>query len=253
MVPCSRTEGGAAAANGRDGDGSFDGLPLRDVVHLLCDALEGVAALHDNGLIHRDLKPANVLVRSPPTGGLEAVIADFDLVADRLAVCGKAGTPGYSPPEACEEDSGFKRLKARSGAIVQKQWQSHDCSFDYHSAGACVVAVAVHDEKELEAHIKAVREAKMKSEYEPIVKAVQNAHPAVDVEVVEELLEAATDALRHLAVIRLQETFSAFRDTGDSSRGAKMRAFVRRLRSIVDKGVTNPGRPCIPAGLKLVA
>ncbi len=63
--------------------------------------IEGVAAVHQAGLLHRDLKPSNVLVE--PSGRI--VILDFGLVSEQApggvgqteqSIC---GTPAYMAPE----------------------------------------------------------------------------------------------------------------------------------------------------------
>lgn len=69
---------------------------------VFAQVLDGVAALHEAGLVHRDLKPHNVMV----TDEGRAVVMDLGLVADdgpnrtRLTETGLAvGTPHYLAPE----------------------------------------------------------------------------------------------------------------------------------------------------------
>ena len=76
------------------------GLPLAEARRIAVDMCQGLAAIHDAGIVHLDLKPANVLLRSNG----QAVISDFGIAGVLL---GKgpaqtrklAGTPAYMAPE----------------------------------------------------------------------------------------------------------------------------------------------------------
>jgi hypothetical protein len=74
----------------------------RDVVDMFVQVGEGLAAVHDSGLVHRDFKPDNVLVDRSG----RARVADFgiariaDASAQTLTNTGALmGTPGYMAPE----------------------------------------------------------------------------------------------------------------------------------------------------------
>jgi serine/threonine-protein kinase len=60
-------------------------LPLTDVVGLVRDIAAGLGAAHALQIVHRDLKPENVIVRTLPTGELQAVVMDFGLAKERIA------------------------------------------------------------------------------------------------------------------------------------------------------------------------
>jgi serine/threonine protein kinase len=93
---------------------------------ILRQIADGVAALHDAGVVHRDLKPANVLLANEV-----AKISDFgisrlgDMKIDPLAetateqpVTGTGvilGTPLYMPPEAAR---GGREVDARGDAFA---------------------------------------------------------------------------------------------------------------------------------------
>ena len=83
-------------------------IPVRQAGPLLRDICDGVAVLHDYGIVHRDLAPGNVLFRSrsavPGTGSAteQVVIADLGLakaLATASGLTARAGTPGYMAPE----------------------------------------------------------------------------------------------------------------------------------------------------------
>lgn len=85
-----------------------------DVLHLICQAGEGLAAAHEAGLVHRDFKPANVMI-DPSTR--TAIVLDFGIAAptgpgavsdtaidSRLSEASAddvvvMGTPAYMAPE----------------------------------------------------------------------------------------------------------------------------------------------------------
>lgn len=76
-------------------------VPPGQALEIVREVAEGLAVVHDNGLIHRDLKPANILFRNDGT----AVITDFG-VAKRLELDSEmtqfgiaVGSPAYSSPE----------------------------------------------------------------------------------------------------------------------------------------------------------
>ena len=83
-------------------------VPVRQAGPLLRAICDGVAVLHDHGIVHRDLAPGNVLFRSRPAGirpgsrTEQVVIADLGLakaLATASGLTARAGTPGYMAPE----------------------------------------------------------------------------------------------------------------------------------------------------------
>lgn len=76
-------------------------LPLERAVDLFCQICEGLASVHDHGVMHRDLKPANILIRA--TDG-QALLTDFGIAravgSERLTMTGMVvGTAEYLSPE----------------------------------------------------------------------------------------------------------------------------------------------------------
>jgi serine/threonine protein kinase len=82
-------------------------LPPAFAVELLLQLLEGLAFVHDHGLVHRDLKPGNLFLERTAQGGERLKLLDFGLAKllepspdARVTLSGEVfGTPAYMPPE----------------------------------------------------------------------------------------------------------------------------------------------------------
>jgi serine/threonine protein kinase/formylglycine-generating enzyme required for sulfatase activity len=76
-------------------------VPLGQALRWTLECANGLAALHQAGLVHRDIKPGNIFLSDDG----EVKIGDFGLArqssgADRMTVTGTAwGTPSYMAPE----------------------------------------------------------------------------------------------------------------------------------------------------------
>lgn len=80
-----------------------DSPHVDDRIRFVAEALSGLAAIHDEGLIHRDLKPANIFITHDADGEF-AKILDFGLsrtMGDPVPGVESmlAGTPEYMSPE----------------------------------------------------------------------------------------------------------------------------------------------------------
>ncbi len=69
-------------------------LPTAECVQLGLGLAEGLAHLHQNGLVHRDIKPANIIFAHG-----QPKLADIGLVTSTDDAVSFVGTEGYVPPE----------------------------------------------------------------------------------------------------------------------------------------------------------
>lgn len=78
--------------------------PADWLLPLFCGALDGLEAVHRQGIVHKDLKPANLFLDQPPGGVQRLRVMDFGIAhhmqrsratQDGALVC----TPRYSSPE----------------------------------------------------------------------------------------------------------------------------------------------------------
>lgn len=82
-------------------------IPETAVIEMLCDLLQTLAFVHDNGVIHRDIKPSNIMRRDDG----KLVLIDFGAVKEvttqllnnpeQTAFTIGIGTRGYAPNEQC--------------------------------------------------------------------------------------------------------------------------------------------------------
>ncbi len=82
-------------------------LPPAEATELALQALAGLAAIHERGLVHRDVKPSNLFLATTPSGKPHVKVLDFGLAklrdpgsGGRVTLKGTVlGTPGYMSPE----------------------------------------------------------------------------------------------------------------------------------------------------------
>lgn len=91
-------------------------LPEDKAIEIARQLCNGLAAIHDQGLLHRDLKPTNILIDSRGV----AKIADFGLAALGLDDHGTltAGTPGYMAPEVLKSEGVSVRSEVYALGLV---------------------------------------------------------------------------------------------------------------------------------------
>ncbi|PAX54342.1 serine/threonine-protein kinase [Brunnivagina elsteri] len=78
------------------------------VIEILCDILQTLALVHENGVIHRDIKPSNIMRRKCDRklvlidfGAVKQVSTDLLENLDQTAMTIGIGTKGYAPTEQC--------------------------------------------------------------------------------------------------------------------------------------------------------
>ena len=93
-------------------------LPVDVALGIFGQICDGVAAIHDAGVVHRDIKPENMLLDT----GFRVVVTDFGLVrpvsdepgGDQPSFQVTGGTASYMAPELVEDDDPDPRLAVRA-------------------------------------------------------------------------------------------------------------------------------------------
>ena len=135
VMPLIRGESLQAALR-RDGP-----FPVAEVIRIVTEAANALAAAHAAGVIHRDIKPENIMLEGPER---RVLLMDFgiakamDVSENDLTGTGViVGTPQYMSPEQASGDPGIDhRTDQYSLAVVAYQMASGKVPFDGETARA---------------------------------------------------------------------------------------------------------------------
>ena len=122
-----------------------DAPSIEDRLRFVAEALSGLAAIHDEGLIHRDLKPANIFVTHDADGEF-AKILDFGLsrtMADPVpgAEAMLAGTPEYMSPEQARGEPLDRTTDIYSVGVVLYELLSGELPFQHEDLNQLLDAI----------------------------------------------------------------------------------------------------------------
>jgi len=97
-------------------------LPPGEAVRLVCQLLQGLAAVHAAGVVHRDVKPENGLV-STARGQMGLKLTDFGVSrlsygASLTKMTSLIGTPEDMAPELADHDTATPAVDLYSAGIV---------------------------------------------------------------------------------------------------------------------------------------
>ncbi|XP_050313945.1 calcium/calmodulin-dependent protein kinase type 1-like [Anthonomus grandis grandis] len=91
----------------------------KDASNLLCQILQAVDYMHEQGVVHRDLKPENLLYYSQDEDS-KIMISDFGLskMEDSGIMASTCGTPGYVAPEVLAQKPYGKAVDVWSIGVI---------------------------------------------------------------------------------------------------------------------------------------
>ncbi len=122
-------------------------LAPADVVTILAQACDALAAAHERGIVHRDLKPENLFLARTPTGervkildfGIAKLMGSADVQRTRTGLV--IGTPTYMSPEQCVGDRNLDtRSDVYSLGVVGYEMLAGRPPFVSDSIGRLIVA-----------------------------------------------------------------------------------------------------------------
>ena len=96
-------------------------LPPAEAVRLVCQLLDGLAAVHAAGIVHRDVKPENMLLDGaavPRVRLTDFGVARLSYGASLTKISSIIGTPEYMAPEVADHDSAAPSADLYSAGIV---------------------------------------------------------------------------------------------------------------------------------------
>lgn len=144
-------EGETFEAVGRRGE-----MPIPHMLHLLVQAMRGVAAAHAVNVVHRDIKPDNIFVVADSTQpfGLNAKVLDFGIsklsVENDTGAITKSGmtlgTPAYMPHEQINSARDVDaRADVYAFGVLMYRALTGRLPFQGETLGAIAVAIAHHN------------------------------------------------------------------------------------------------------------
>jgi serine/threonine protein kinase len=174
-------------------------LSETEVMPLVLQMLEGLAAVHAAGVVHRDLKPDNVFVLRSETGTTRVVVMDFGLArsltkpTSLLSSDGASpvGTPAYMAPEQAAGGTATTAWDIYAFGVVLFELLTG--ALPFHGASAVALAMARLQER---APLVSSVNPQVRPAFDKIVGRCLERDPARRFANLQELREALTDAAR---------------------------------------------------------
>jgi eukaryotic-like serine/threonine-protein kinase len=131
---------------------SAQSFSLDTLIHIICEMLRGLAAVHDAGIVHRDLKPENIFLVKEARGRLSPKLLDFGISRSLEPETRSSavtttegmilGTPQYMSPEQARGDSHIdKRTDIYSIGTIMFEAFSGSVPFPGLSTAELLIAV----------------------------------------------------------------------------------------------------------------